>query len=125
MATGRDSYQILKVLSLRKSWNLVLLKVSYVWSKFFKRSVLLGSPFSLSIEPTTACNLACPECPSGLKQFSRPTGKLDLELHRQMLAQVKKTVFYINYYFQGEPFLHPQFYYRLSVKKKKKHKNLV
>ena len=109
MATGRDSYQILKVLSLRKSWNLVLLKVSYVWSKFFKRSVLLGSPFSLSIEPTTACNLACPECPSGLKQFSRPTGKLDLELHRQMLAQVKKSVFYINYYFQGEPFLHPQF----------------
>ena len=109
MATGRDSYQILKVLSLRKSWNLVLLKVSYGWSKFFKRSVLLGSPFSLSIEPTTACNLACPECPSGLKQFSRPTGKLDLELHRQMLAQVKKSVFYINYYFQGEPFLHPQF----------------
>jgi radical SAM protein with 4Fe4S-binding SPASM domain len=109
MATGRDSYQILKVLSLRKSWNLVLLKVSYVWSKFFKRSVLLGSPFSLSIEPTTACNLACPECPSGLKQFSRPTGKLDLVLHRQMLAQVKKSVFYVNYYFQGEPFLHPQF----------------
>ena len=109
MATGRDSYQILKVLSLRKLWNLVLLKVSYGWSKFFKRSVLLGSPFSLSIEPTTACNLACPECPSGLKQFSRPTGKLDLELHRQMLAQVKKSVFYVNYYFQGEPFLHPQF----------------
>ncbi len=109
MSTGRDLYQILKVLSLRKSWNLVLLKVSYWWSKFFKRSVLLGSPFSLSIEPTTACNLACPECPSGLKQFSRPTGKLDLELHRQMLAQVKKSVFYINYYFQGEPFLHPQF----------------
>lgn len=109
MSTGRDLYQILKVLSLRKSWNLVLLKVSYWWSKFFKRSVLLGSPFSLSIEPTTACNLACPECPSGLKQFSRPTGKLDLVLHRQMLAQVKKSVFYINYYFQGEPFLHPQF----------------
>jgi radical SAM protein with 4Fe4S-binding SPASM domain len=109
MSTGRDLYQILKVLSLRKSWNLVLLKVSYWWSKLFKRSVLLGSPFSLSIEPTTACNLACPECPSGLKQFSRPTGKLDLVLHRQMLAQVKKSVFYVNYYFQGEPFLHPQF----------------
>jgi radical SAM protein with 4Fe4S-binding SPASM domain len=109
MSTGRDLYQIIKVLSLRKTWNLVLLKVSYWWSKFFKRSLILGSPFSLSIEPTTACNLACPECPSGLKQFSRPTGKLDLILHRQMLAQVKKSVFYINYYFQGEPFLHPQF----------------
>lgn len=26
-----------------------------------------------------------------------------------MLSQVKKSVFYINYYFQGEPFLHPEF----------------
>jgi radical SAM protein with 4Fe4S-binding SPASM domain len=53
--------------------------------------------------------LGCPECPSGLKQFTRPTGKLDLDLHRKMLGQVRKTVFYINYYFQGEPFLHPDF----------------
>jgi len=66
-------------------------------------------PFSLSIEPTTACNLGCPECPSGLKQFTRPTGKLDLELHKKMIEQLKRSVFYINYYFQGEPFLHPQF----------------
>jgi radical SAM protein with 4Fe4S-binding SPASM domain len=44
-----------------------------------------------------------------LKQFTRPTGKLDLDLHKEMLSQVKKSVFYINYYFQGEPFLHPQF----------------
>lgn len=66
-------------------------------------------PFSLSIEPTTACNLACPECPSGLKKFTRPTGKLDLMLHRTMIQQLKRSVFYINYYFQGEPFLHPEF----------------
>lgn len=66
-------------------------------------------PFSLSIEPTTACNLSCPECPSGLKQFTRPTGKLDLGVHQKMISQLKKSVFYINYYFQGEPFLHPNF----------------
>ena len=68
-----------------------------------------GMPFSLSIEPTTACNLGCPECPSGLKQFSRPTGKLDLLLHQKMLQDIRQSVFYINYYFQGEPFLHPDF----------------
>lgn len=66
-------------------------------------------PFSLSIEPTTACNLGCPECPSGLKQFTRPTGKLNQDVHKNMLQQLSKHVFYINYYFQGEPFLHPQF----------------
>jgi radical SAM protein with 4Fe4S-binding SPASM domain len=80
----------------------------------------MGRPFTLSIEPTTACNLGCPECPSGLKQFTRPTGKLDLELHRKMLTQVKDTVFYINYYFQGEPFLHPQFLELIKDAKKQK-----
>lgn len=77
-------------------------------------------PFSLSIEPTTACNLGCPECPSGLKQFTRPTGKLDLSLHREMLNQLRKHTFYINYYFQGEPFLHPQFLELIKEAKRNK-----
>jgi radical SAM protein with 4Fe4S-binding SPASM domain len=90
-------------------WNLVRLKSSYSLSKTTKKAYHKGLPFSLSIEPTTACNLGCPECPSGLKQFTRPTGKLDLDLHLKMIEQLKRSVFYINYYFQGEPFLHPQF----------------
>jgi radical SAM protein with 4Fe4S-binding SPASM domain len=85
-----------------------------------KKPIQWGDPFSLSIEPTTACNLGCPECPSGLKQFTRPTGKLDLKLHQRMLDQVDKSVFYINYYFQGEPFLHPQFLE--LIRQAKKHK---
>lgn len=77
-------------------------------------------PFSLSIEPTTACNLGCPECPSGLKQFTRPTGKLNMELHEKMLNEVSGSVFYINYYFQGEPFLHPRFLDLIRAAKRKK-----
>lgn len=88
---------------------MIRLKLSYYRSKISKKATHSGLPFSLSIEPTTACNLGCPECPSGLKQFTRPTGKLNLDLHKKMLEQVKKSVFYINYYFQGEPFLHPDF----------------
>lgn len=41
--------------------------------------------------------------------FTRPTGKLDLDLHARMLREVGTNLFYINYYFQGEPFLHPSF----------------
>lgn len=85
------------------------LKLSYIYAKSTKKASHKGRPFSLSIEPTTACNLGCPECPSGLKQFTRPTGKLNLDLHKEMIEQLKKSVFYINYYFQGEPFLHPNF----------------
>jgi len=37
-----------------------------------------------------------------------------------MLSQVSRSVFYINYYFQGEPFLHPEFL--ALIKSAKKHK---
>lgn len=104
-----DNISILKRLTLRRCWNLLLLKFSYWSAKHLKYIKSKGLPYAASIEPTTACNLGCPECPSGLKQFTRPTGKLDLELHEKMLDQLGKQVFYINYYFQGEPFLHPKF----------------
>ena len=109
MSRFSDSIQILRHLTFRRFANLLLLRISYGWSRMTKKPMHLGRPFSLSIEPTTACNLACPECPSGLKQFTRPTGKLNLTLHEKILQQVSKSVFYINYYFQGEPFLHPDF----------------
>lgn len=119
MSKWKDNWNILSHTSLARIWNLFLLRSSYWISRIGKRGVIWGTPFSLSIEPTTACNLGCPECPSGLKQFTRPTGKLDLLLHQQMLEQVRKTVFYINYYFQGEPFLHPSFL--ALIKEAKKH----
>jgi radical SAM protein with 4Fe4S-binding SPASM domain len=109
MSAARDGWNIVRQLTFRRLINLLLLRSSYAWSRLTKRPIHLGLPFSLSIEPTTACNLGCPECPSGLKQFTRPTGKLSLELHEKMLQQVFSSVFYINYYFQGEPFLHPDF----------------
>ncbi len=109
MSNWSDSIQILKHISFKRVVNLFALKVSYYISRLLKKPVLWGKPYSLSIEPTTACNLGCPECPSGLKKFTRATGKLDVDFHRKILNSVGNQVFYINYYFQGEPFLHPQF----------------
>lgn len=115
-----DSVHIIKHVTFKRLVNLILLKLSYFFSRIFKKGICWGNPYALSIEPTTACNLACPECPSGLKQFSRPTGKLDLEFHKKMLESVGEQVFYVNYYFQGEPFLHPQFLE--IIKEAKQHK---
>jgi len=114
----KDSFRILQMLSPIRIWNLLCLKTSFYWSKVTKRPHHLGQPYALSIEPTTACNLGCPACPSGLKAFTRPTGKLDLVQHENWLIQVRKTTFYINYYFQGEPFLHPQFLELIQSAKK-------
>ncbi|MDH4474562.1 MAG: radical SAM/SPASM domain-containing protein [Fluviicola sp.] len=113
-----DSVRILRMLSFQRAWNIIRLKWSFQWSKWFNKAWHSGNPFAVSIEPTTACNLGCPACPSGLKAFTRPTGKLDLEQHEQWLEQLKKHTFYINYYFQGEPFLHPQFLDLIRAAKK-------
>jgi radical SAM protein with 4Fe4S-binding SPASM domain len=66
-------------------------------------------PMSISIEPTTSCNLRCPECPSGLRSFTRPTGMLKPELFESTINQLASRLSYLIFYFQGEPYLHPQF----------------
>ena len=63
----------------------------------------------MAIEPTTACNLRCPECPSGLRSFTRPTGKLDVLLFEKIMQDVSDHLLYLTFYFQGEPYLNPQF----------------
>jgi radical SAM protein with 4Fe4S-binding SPASM domain len=65
-------------------------------------------PVSMSLEPTTACNLGCPECPSGLKQFNRPTGNIRDDDYTSWITQAAPHVMYMNFYFQGEPFIHPR-----------------
>jgi len=62
-------------------------------------------PSSLSIEPTTSCNLRCPECPSGLRSFTRPTGMLTTGRASGWIDQLAPWLTYVNLYFQGEPLL--------------------
>jgi radical SAM protein with 4Fe4S-binding SPASM domain len=63
----------------------------------------------MEIEPTTSCNLRCPQCPSGLREFSRNTGMLDLTLYRKLLDELHGELMYLILYFQGEPFLNKNF----------------
>lgn len=64
-----------------------------------------GNPISYSIEPTNHCNLKCPECPSGLGALTRPLGLLKLDDFIKWIDEIKSTGFYIQLFFQGEPFI--------------------
>lgn len=66
-------------------------------------------PISIAIEPTTSCNLRCPECPSGLRSFTRETGMLEESFFHKTIDELYKDVFYLTFYFQGEPYLNPKF----------------
>lgn len=82
---------------------------SYYHSRWRGVPEIQGMPVSLAIEPTTSCNLRCPECPSGLRSFTRPTGMLQHELFMRVVDELAPTLSYLIFYFQGEPYLHPQF----------------
>ncbi|MBT0812429.1 SPASM domain-containing protein [Litoribacter ruber] len=92
-----------------KVYNYLLLVSSFQLSRRLGKPKIMGLPTSLSIEPTTSCNLRCPECPSGLRSFSRATGMLDEELFKSAIDQMKGHLSYLHLYFQGEPYLHPNF----------------
>ena len=94
--------------TLYRFWNALRLYGGFHLSKWMKRPIVNALPISVSIEPTTSCNLRCPECPSGLRSFTRPTGMMEMDLFRKMTDEMKSHVAYMNFYFQGEPFLHPR-----------------
>ena len=104
-----DGLVYLKTLGPRRLWNALKIFTSYHLSKMTKRNYHRGYPISISLEPTTSCNLRCPECLSGLRAFSRPIGMLEPELNKSIIDQLHKELTYITYYFQGEPYLNKDF----------------
>lgn len=94
---------------------------SYQLGNLFSRSIQWGKPFSIDFEPTTSCNLRCPECPSGLRKFSRPTGMLEKSLFEKTIDEMSSTSFYLMFYFQGEPFLNSAFFEMVRYAKSKKY----
>src|ERR1044072_5951200 len=104
-----DTRNLLGKLTPRRAWNALKVLASYHVSKWMKKPVQWGYPVSISFEPTTSCNLRCPECPSGLRAFTRPTGMLQKNFFKETIDQLSKELLYLVFYFQGEPYLNPDF----------------
>lgn len=104
-----DSINLMSKLTFRRVWNAGKVLSSYYLSKWTRKPVQWGYPVSISFEPTTSCNLRCPECPSGLRAFTRPTGMLQKDFFRDTIDQLSGDLLYLIFYFQGEPYLNPDF----------------
>lgn len=105
----KDSINLFSKLTTRRITNASNIFLSYQYSRWRGRPSIKGLPMSIAIEPTTSCNLRCPECPSGLRSFTRPTGMLRTDLFRNVIDQLAPSLNYLTFYFQGEPFLNPNF----------------
>jgi radical SAM protein with 4Fe4S-binding SPASM domain len=105
----RDGLNFLSKLTPKRAWNAGQVVSSYFLSKWTGRPFHWGTPVSISIEPTTSCNLRCPECPSGLRAFTRPTGMLGEDLFKKTIDEISDRLLYLIFYFQGEPYLNTRF----------------
>jgi len=104
-----DKLNFLSKLTPRRLVNVSKLYSSYQLTRLGGKPVQWGVPMTLSFEPTTACNLRCPECPSGLRAFTRPTGNLKEDFFREVIDDMHQDLLYLIFYFQGEPYINPNF----------------
>ena len=104
-----DTINLTKKLTLKKCWNGIKVLSSFYVGRLLNKPLQWGYPVSISFEPTTSCNLRCPECPSGLRAFTRPTGMLQKDFFTKTIDDIHKELLYLIFYFQGEPYLNPDF----------------
>ncbi len=104
-----DSKNLLSKITFRRFINGSKVLASFYMSRLLNKHIQWGFPVSVAFEPTTSCNLRCPECPSGLRQFSRPTGMLQNDFFKQTIDDIHKELIYLIFYFQGEPYLNTDF----------------
>jgi radical SAM protein with 4Fe4S-binding SPASM domain len=114
-----DTKNFIAKLTVNKALNALKIITSYYLSRLTGKAVQWGLPMSISIEPTTACNLRCPECPSGLRSFMRPTGNLQEPLFKNIIGQLEKELMFLIFYFQGEPYLNKDFLDMVSYASRK------
>lgn len=104
-----DTLNFISKLTPRRLLNVAKLYSSFYITKWRNKPVQWGLPMTISFEPTTACNLRCPECPSGLRAFTRPTGNLKEDFFKETIDDIYKQLLYLIFYFQGEPYINPKF----------------
>lgn len=95
----------IQTLSPERLFTMIAGFVSFKLSQLIARPIVWGLPFACSIEPTTKCNLKCPECPSGMRLLSREKGDLTLGDFKKRLDSISSHISYLTLYLQGEPFL--------------------
>jgi radical SAM protein with 4Fe4S-binding SPASM domain len=101
---------LLKYFTVGRAINAVKVLSSFIVARLIRKPVLWGMPISYSIEPTNHCNLKCPECPSGLGWLTRPLGLLNPEDFKKLIDEISSTGFYVQLFFQGEPFINKNLY---------------
>ena len=119
--TFLETYLVTKCITPYKLINLILRQLSIFLSAISRKIVLLGNPWSYSIEPSNVCNLHCRECFTGRGLSKRKPHFISEEDFTLAIKQIKRTALNLFLYFQGEPYLNPLFTRLIEIA----HKNRI
>lgn len=111
---------LLKYFTLKKFINVLKIISSFTISRLIRKPLVWGMPISYSIEPTNHCNLKCPECPSGTGSLTRQLGLMKSEFYKELIDEICPAGFYVQLYFQGEPFINKNLTQMIEYAQKKK-----
>jgi len=105
----KENIEILRKITIYRFFNGLKVVTGFYLSRLLKKPFSWGMPLSISFEPTNLCNLSCPECPTGLKILTRRTGNANFHFFTKTIDEIYKSTSYLTLYFQGEPYLNPDF----------------
>lgn len=72
-------------------------------------------PLVVSVEPTNACNMRCPMCPTGLGVLKRPKGVMDFDRFTKLVDELARTTLIMTFWGWGESTLHPRLYEMIKL----------
>ena len=81
---------------------------------------LIGYPLRLTVDASSACNLACPACPTGAGLVGRKRGHLPVSMFRWLMDELGDYLFEVEMHNWGEPLLNPNIAELISLVTAKK-----
>ncbi len=106
-------------LTVFKLQNIIQTELAFLLGRILRRPLKMGVPAVLSVEPASFCNLHCPECPSGNGSLRRAKELIPVKLYEKIINEIAPYTAYLTLYFQGEPYLHPEFTTLINMAHKK------
>ncbi len=82
-------------------------------------NTVAGRPMNITIEPTSACNLACPICETGDRRLERPMKHMTMDDFKTIIDKIAPHTNTLMFYFMGEPFINQDSYAMLRYAKDK------
>lgn len=110
---------LFKFITWKRGINLLRLYFYHNWGTLTGRIKPL-SPYALSMELSSVCNLNCPQCPVGLGDIHRTQKYMDITFARRLINEFSVTGLTVNLYFQGESLLYPHLFQIAALARKKR-----